>query len=830
MVRIVWGDHRQSIWGADRELNTMSSVLSVIRASIAFDLKGMFMRWHTLTLCLATLAFASTPACSNDDGSDSSTSSGGDVTGGDVVEEDGVGQDAGVEDVAPSSDADSSAPDDLDADAAQSTDTAPETGPSGGDVDLADADRRPDGSGDAGESCPDSDNDGLDDCEERQFGSDPNTKDTDSDGLDDQEERQLGTDPRDGDTDDDGLSDFEELQKQTDPTEADTDGDGADDREELEHGLDPNDPDTYDDGTLDGNRWRLEACNNPEAESVNFYEGAAGDWTLALRPSFDNYRDSDTQQSGQSGNDLTINGVSPPVAAAVYGDPANEVAGFLLSKEAESSLSTPSDALARRVRDQKISKVGSIEQPTTGGNFDTHDGHRAAIGEYRIQVPQSKSTRKVRDELMFAMAEGSFQRQDVQGLPDSVGTQYQTFQVSVSVIYRQPKSSGATQSLLSVGVAPSTKYANRDKTKAQVDDLTNTTNISGQIDTHLTRCATFQPGKDVPKAEFYWVLDQSGSMRTENQKVADFSTQFEKRVRNTALRYRLGVTNMDPRNKGRLERNAGWHKSGSTFSSEVQNRVIDCSESGNSTAGSWQCSSGVSPEEMGLRVAQEGIRYMGNLSTQPPQPFEAFRDQANIVTIFMSDEDAGMLRENSGNRQQLLGDYIRFFQGQATVFSIGTDGDGCGTEDTAGYREVALATQGKSASLCADDLTETIRDIIFTATWLASNYILPQDPISTSLRVYLNDTWVPRSRDEGFAYFAERNSIAFFGENYIPRSAQFDCIQKYNRNQCDCNAASNSNCKIGEFAGDYISVHYETYKDRCKETQDTCNPSPPGQQ
>lgn len=774
------------------------------------------MRRHTICL-VATLALTVTTACS---GTTETPDSGGSgqpdgTTTRDVVESGDAVRDAGTSDDetmdAPSNPPDGSSDDD--------GGTTPDIVPS--EDDAGPDDNQPDGGtgDDADAGCKDPDGDGLCTRTEKMFGSDPNKADTDGDGLNDREERQLGTDPNDGDTDGDHLSDFEELQKQTDPTKADTDGDGANDREELQNGLDPKDPDTYGDGTLDGDRWMLKACDEPNAEPVNFYKGATGNWTVALRPSFDNYRDSDSN-SNQRGNGLTINNISPPVAAAVYGDPANEVAGFLLSKNAESGLATPNDVLQQRVESNKLASLGNIEQPSTGGNFDTHDKHTAAIGEYLIKVPRAISTRKIRDKLLFALAEGSFKRRDVQGLPNSAGTTYQRFHVSVSVIYRQ-RASGTPQSLLSVGVAPGDKYENRDKTKSQVDDLTNTTNIASQIDSHLTRCATFQPGKEVPRAEFYWVLDQSGSMDSYNQQVADFSGQFEQRVRSTALRYRLGVTNMDKDNKGRLDKNAAWHQSGSTFSSQVQSRVIDCSTSGGSTVGRWNCSAS---QEHGLRAAELGIDYMGGLTANQPQPYEAFRNKAQIVTIFMTDEKAGTIKDNPGRESTVTNRFINFFKGKTTAFSIVTDGSNCGRNNAETYRKVALETEGKSASLCAKDLKKTIRKIIFAATGLASNYVLPQDPISTSLRVYLNGQWVPRSRESGFAYFAERNSIAFFGSEFIPRSATYECLQKYDKARCNCNSATSKQCKIGEFAGDFMAVHYETYRERCKNTEGTCNP------
>ena len=603
------------------------------------------------------------------------------------------------------------------------------------------------------------------------------SKDNDSDGLNNCEEERLCTDPNNGDTDGDKLSDLEELQNQTDPCKKDTDGDGATDKEEIDFGLDPNRTSTYNDMTPDGQRWILSACKNPSAEPVNFYKSATGNWTTALPPAFNNY------------TELKLSNSMDPETAAVYDDTANEVAGYLLSKNAKTGQNGPTDALRNDIR-TGIASVGSVIQDQTGGEFDTHDKKKAAIGRYLIQLGNKKSVRKVRDELLFGLA--PFSKSDAKGLPNSSGAQYSKFRVFISVIFRENKN-GTDQSLISVSVAPGKKYDNIDKVKFRMDDLTNTTNISEQVDSHLVKCATFQPGKGTPKAEFYWVLDQSGSMNDDNTKVANFANQFEKEVRNTSLDYRLGVTNTDKRNNGKLRVPPAWHTNGSTFKSEVQGAVISCSRGGN-----WHCSGGA---EHGIEAAKQGITYMTGQSAQQPTPAERIRSNAQVITIFMSDEEANTFQRSGKSVQP----YIQFFKGRTIAFAIVGDGQGCGQNGKA-YKDVALGTGGKFASLCAKDLKQTIRDIIFAATGLASNYVLPQTPISSSLRVFLNGTWVPRSRDDGFEYFAENNSIAFFGS--------FRPSPKQGNNQ----------------PGDYIAVSYETFKDRCKQNNAgsaNCSPSGP---
>jgi hypothetical protein len=118
---------------------------------------------------------------------------------------------------------------------------------------------------------------------------------------------------------------------------------------------------------------------------------------------------------------------------------------------------------------------------------------------------------------------------------------------------------------------------------------------------------------------------------------------------------------------------------------------------------------------------------------------------------------------------------------------------------------VALATGGKFASVCSGDLTGILSDIIFAATGQATQYQLSETPVSASLSVFLENNddpttseFVPRNRDDGFEYFAQDNSVAFFG-SYRPEPSEQD------------------------FSKDFVAVRYEYFIDRCKESGQGAN-------
>lgn len=181
-------------------------------------------------------------------------------------------------------------------------------------------------------------------------------------------------------------------------------------------------------------------------------------------------------------------------------------------------------------------------------------------------------------------------------------------------------------------------------------------------------------------------------------------------------------------------------------------------------------------------------------SSSAPQ-VARIRPDAQLITIFMSDEEDQSIQNSplsTAAGQTLMTGFKQFFAGNTIAFSIVGNSTFASSNGEA-YRQVALETGGGFADLLAVDISETIQDIIYAATGLASNYVLAAVPISSTLRVYKNAEWVPRSRVNGFDYFASTNSIAFFG-TYRPVPAD---------------------PTMGRY-GDDVSVSYETFLNRTK--------------
>lgn len=95
----------------------------------------------------------------------------------------------------------------------------------------------------------------------------------------------------------------------------------------------------------------------------------------------------------------------------------------------------------------------------------------------------------------------------------------------------------------------------------------------------------------------------------------------------------------------------------------------------------------------------------------------------------------------------------------------GTD---CGVDDGEAYREVAYMTRGASTSLCVDDMAAALERAAEHATLHATTYDLSDDPVPSSIRVFVDGRPAPRSRENGWDLLPGTGQIAFFGD-YRPK-------------------------------------------------------------
>lgn len=456
------------------------------------------------------------------------------------------------------------------------------------------------------------------------------------------------------------------------------------------------------------------------AKPVSYHTNLSGDWRLGLRP--------DANYSEISlAND-------PDHRAATFENAGSTLHGFIVSSTAPGDIqfANPSSAL-QHVKDAILASGGSILEETAGQELTTHDGFQASSARYKIEVAQAQRPGALRDAILASapLTAGTYQGGNAGGLADT------EFELRASVVQRPDRL---------IFTAALTAASNYDSHRFELADMVNTTNVSAESNVEEAACSAVTTTQAPAKADFYFVLDQSGSMTDDYDKVIAASNAFFDTLETTGLDYRVALTDMDPANTG-LPR-GGWMTDRADFIQGVDDLTLN------------------GYQEYGLSNSIEGIQQM--LAVDADASI-AVRADAKLITIYMSDEEDNDFQDAPlGDNRPLLNQYISELKGQTTAFALVNIEPGNRFTDGEAYREVALATGGTYTDLQLADFQQTIDEIINAAQGLSSVYELLEVPVSASLHVTQGGAEVPRSRQDGYDYFPQSNTIAFYG-SYAPQ-------------------------------------------------------------
>lgn len=276
-----------------------------------------------------------------------------------------------------------------------------------------------------------------------------------------------------------------------------------------------------------------------------------------------------------------------------------------------------------------------------------------------------------------------------------------------------------------------------------------------------------------PEVDILWVIDNSGSMSEEQQKLKDNFGEFIKFFVDSGLDWHIGVTSTDTdADRGRLQGTGGLrYMTGDTPNPvETFRQMATLGTNGSS-------------DERGRRAAHMALTDP-NLSG-----YNAgfYRDSASLHLVVISDE-----LDSSGN-DPTSNEFINFLNSlkedpeMVTFSSIVGPEAGCATSDSGrDYLRVTEAVGGISESICRDDWSQVLEQLGLQAAGLKREYFLSEVPVDGTLEVWVEqDGFVYDGVDVAlledgsdigdhcrtntcfsFAYDAYRNSILM--EDFVP--------------------------------------------------------------
>lgn len=354
------------------------------------------------------------------------------------------------------------------------------------------------------------------------------------------------------------------------------------------------------------------------------------------------------------------------------------------------------------------------------------------------------------------------------------GEQAQNFTVTYQTVFRQLTG----QTLYQGAVTRRAAYDNRERlTSIHASDMSNGTGHSVSGNQEAVECEQ-TIADQLPIADIIWVVDESGSMDDEREALGAAAMQFVGLALNAGLDFRMGITDM--------RRGGPGGQPGIFATREAQgtgDRWLFPTEFDEFNA-AIQAPSGPDPAdfgtENGLTQGRDAIERHTPRDDNNPQ---MVRESAQLVIIYATDEAAqeikspsscGSITASGGPSQDTLDciaqtaqpfiDHLHSHDAVAHVIGepLPHKSNPCATEHAYGYYEAVAATSGQVGSICQLDFTATVTGIIDSIIGAASPVTLEHFPISASISVVRDSLFVQRSRNVGWDYRGDANSIVFF--------------------------------------------------------------------
>ncbi len=308
-----------------------------------------------------------------------------------------------------------------------------------------------------------------------------------------------------------------------------------------------------------------------------------------------------------------------------------------------------------------------------------------------------------------------------------------------------------------------------------------------------------QSAKEVSgKIDILWVIDNSGSMETSQQNVADNFQSFIEQFQTKGFDFNIAVTTSEAYlDYFQSEIDYSRFRDGTDFTEHTGVTIINKDTPDLSDTFITNILQGISGngDERVFQSMRAALENQDNLDEGFP------REDSFLAVIIVSDED-----DFSHDGSNFLGgqysnpdlhshlDYVSFLDGitnsspgrqNYSVNAIGIWDEDCRLELTdlwpgrkIGYRmgDLVDATEGVKGSLC-DDFAGTLEAISASIITLTTQFYMSRVPVESTIEIIVDGVEVPKSSENGWSYDEIKNAIIFSGD-YIP-AAGAEIIVKF---------------------------------------------------
>ena len=627
----------------------------------------------------------------------------------------------------------------------------------------------------------------------------------------------------------------------------DCDGDGIPDAIELQTGTDPGNPDSDGDGFCDGSNsvgdclGGVEDRNNngkvdeneldPRTEFTGGTGIPDGDNPIAAVCNADTYASVTAQDATTAGSVLALpSSFGKPIAqgaasAVTFSDPAAGVFGYAIAQTTSDNIGTAhlQNMAALGANNKRLNIISS--RFTSWLEAEMNPDARDVVGSIGSfgygagsdnDPTADKDPATLRDEIIS----------DISGAMVSSG---ETSAACTSIKNYHLTELRSDGSLITIGAVVCEENSTDDVQLFLDDLLTGTLHAPGGSATFLPgvqECDVTAATESAGVVDFLWVIDNSGSMSDEQANVAETTSLFLDRLQSSGADWRLAVTTTDAYCYGESDilyngckvglaadplreacsglRGAGFIDSTAdveTLFTQYVSENEGCIAPPTGIAGDVGknvCGFGL---ETGLESSVYVLDQLAKPADQrdaacPAGPEFTLREDADLIVIFVADEEDQKMKEGTSSNILAVDDAVRLSNNTmytdrlsafgATAFAIVGDpgvnsggvctelvgGEIIGAEYGLGYIDASDSLGGAAGSICSSDLVPTVEAIMRQIVSAGNGYELTSSrPVVSSIKVATSSGGaIPRiDKGEGhWEYDPKTNSITFFNVTLRP--------------------------------------------------------------
>lgn len=473
--------------------------------------------------------------------------------------------------------------------------------------------------------------------------------------------------------------------------------------------------------------------------------------------------------------------------AIIADDPRAHVAALVLDRESDALWSTPTRALATegfRV-EAALQREYGASPVLVGRSSATHFGRPLRRTTLRTGLAGDPGT--MRDRALATLAGLS--------LPPSTTHEHaQGFFIDVVTMLRPESHHVVTI----VTIAPAERVDDpRQPTAIRANDLANGTGITYVGTPFAVACQDFT-AMHAQMADFLWLVDTSGSMIDDQERLGDTAQQFFHDMNNAGVEFRVGVMEAGSEppilegtrySHGPFAWIAGNDSNGAQWMAFQVTAEAYRDDYNDRYSPFPLDSSGESEQPIAAAVLSleefERRRMIGERN-----PHFTLREGAAHAVFFVTDEpgDNDVDRFFSGSRARWGSDApslvasITDFFARRNVLTYGlVPWDASAPCPSVRNLHACVINEGNGAFIPIEQsvpndangvVASAMRRVVEDVIAASSDYVLPHTPVSATLWARADGRVAPRSRVDGFDYYERNRALVFRGPTFRAHAGQ----------------------------------------------------------